>query len=93
MKSGQLISFAHDSGNCWIILEVTLEMYRRSRYFRWNGYTPGFYAFRGFWYGRNPLSHKSFGKRCDMIHFSEQDYTVIQENTFCLKNEYLRSIL
>jgi len=27
-----------------------------------NALKPGVYAFRGYWYGTNPLSHQSYGK-------------------------------
>lgn len=94
MKSGQIISFVDDlPGYYWIVLEITSEQYTNSRYLRWTGYVPGFYAFRGFWYGRNPLSHKSFGKMREMRYYSESDFDIVRQDIFCLKNSYLKTVL
>lgn len=91
MKSGQIVFFNDDERRIpFIILEITQKMYNNRRYFRRNGYSVGFYAYRGFWYGRNPLSIDSYGKCVDIC---DNDYTVIHEDVFCLKNSYLKTIL
>ena len=76
----------------WIVLEITENHYRNKKYFKNNGYpSAGFYAYRGFWYGNNPMSHKSYGK---FIFMSFVDsYKTVFDSTFCLKNTYLKTIL
>jgi len=97
-KKNQIIKIKNIYDDVWvhyIIIEVTEKMYNNSRKLRWYDRKPGLYAMRGFWYGRDVHSYNSFGKILTLDHFKfiRGEIEIVHDDTFCLKNEYLKKLL
>jgi len=57
MKPGDIVAVPGRDRH-WVVLPVTRNMIRRGL----NTTTPGMHLFGGAWYGRDLLSHKTYGK-------------------------------
>ena len=57
MRTGDLVR-ARGYKRLWVVLPVSRNQAKRLM----NARGPGTYLFGGLWYGRDPLSHRSYGK-------------------------------
>ncbi|WP_270487841.1 hypothetical protein [Butyricimonas synergistica] len=78
LKQGNIVKRLDESGDrLWIVL--------RSRN------TGKLILCGGLWYGRDPMSEKSYGKMID--NYIEERLLVVYKSCWCKKLKYLKSIL
>jgi hypothetical protein len=58
MKEGDIVRILDKNRRLCVLINVTKADLRKGL----NAHKTGLHLFRGYWYGINPLSHKSYGK-------------------------------
>lgn len=100
LKPGMILNVSYTIGNTIvdrniILLNVTKEDIKKGVQADY----PGLHGFYGFWYGRNPTKISSYGKiegsvdEMQLNILSYKTYTVKHDSLFCLKVNYLKTIL